>query len=55
MKKFKVRITEISSKEVEIEAKTKNGALAKAKKNWENAQYVFDEQDFDNVRYKIVD
>ena len=53
MKKFIVRITETSSKTVASAANSKKNALAIVKKNWENADYVFDERDFDGVKYEI--
>ena len=51
---YTVEITETSRKSVIIRAEGKKEAEEMAKKNWENGEYIFDEQNFVGVAFDVV-
>lgn len=55
MKKFKVVITETSSKLVEVQANNEQEALAKVEEMYENCEVVLDWNDFDETDYTIIE
>ena len=55
MKKFKIVITETSSKVVEVQANNKNEALETVKEMYESCEIVLDWNDLDEVDYTIIE
>lgn len=55
MKKFKIVITETSSKVVEVQANNENEALETVKEMYENCEVVLDWNDFDETDYTIIE
>ena len=55
MKKFKVVITETSSKLVEVQANNEQEALAKVEEMYENCEIVLDWNDLDEIDYTIIE
>jgi hypothetical protein len=52
MKEYAVKITEISSKIVYIEAESKIDAEIIAEENWNNSEYILDAENFVCARFE---
>ena len=55
MKKFKVVITETSSKVVEVQANNEQEALTKVEEMYENCEVVLDWNDLYDIDYTIIE
>ena len=52
MKKYKVKITEILERTVEVEAGSREAAEDLVAKQWKNSEHILDADDFKDVSFK---
>ena len=52
---YSIRIKEILEREVDVKAKSKEEALRKAKKAYENEEIIFSSYDFIGTNFKVGD
>ena len=54
-RQYAVKITEISSKIVYVEAESRVDAEIIAEEKWNNSEYVFDAEDFDYAKFEATE
>lgn len=53
--KYKVKVTETLSREIEIDASSIDDAVNKIEEQWDRADIILDADDFSFVDFKVID